>query len=66
MPILGDLVVRMLEDELDEETQKRWAWDRPLPSNGKGSLWPRREWSDFLKEKGSSSEAPLGLTGCMT
>ena len=47
LPILGKYVVEMLEGKLHPELEKRWAWDRKLPSVEGNSQWPKRELRDL-------------------
>jgi glycine/D-amino acid oxidase-like deaminating enzyme len=46
-PILGKYVVEMLDGLLDPALQKKWAWDRELPSTERNTFWPRKELKDF-------------------
>lgn len=64
LPILGELIVQMLEDELDEELTRRWAWDRPMSSTGAGSLFPRREWRDLIQKDSAQEAVALSHQGC--
>jgi hypothetical protein len=41
----------MLSGELDSELEKRWAWDRELPSVDGNSKWPKKELRDLSLEK---------------
>ena len=51
LPVLGKYVVEMLSGELDSELEKRWAWDRELPSVDGNSKWPKKELRDWSIEK---------------
>ncbi|PMD47963.1 FAD dependent oxidoreductase [Hyaloscypha variabilis F] len=51
LPVLGKYVVEMLSGELDSELEKRWAWDRELPSVDGNSKWPKKELRDLSVEK---------------
>jgi sarcosine oxidase/L-pipecolate oxidase len=48
LPILGRYVVQLLDDELDPELVKTWAWDRDNGSAPYGDMWPKRELRDLL------------------
>ena len=49
LPTVGKYVVQMLEGKLDEEQQKRWAWDRELQDTSDNQYWPKRDWKDIVK-----------------
>ncbi|KAB8360852.1 hypothetical protein FH972_024586 [Carpinus fangiana] len=57
LPILGQLVVEMIEGALDHELAARWAWDRRMPDKGNDGLWPEREWKDLRDDE----EALIGV-----
>jgi len=38
----------MLNGELDEGTEKRWAWDREQTGSAHEKIIPKRELSDLL------------------
>ncbi|TVY32263.1 L-pipecolate oxidase [Lachnellula subtilissima] len=48
LPIIGKYVVQMLNGELDEGTEKRWAWDREQTGSAHEKIIPKRELSDLL------------------
>ncbi|KAI1112113.1 sarcosine oxidase [Nemania sp. NC0429] len=46
LPVIGRYVTQMLEGTLESDLEKRWAWDRPLPSEP-GREWPRLDLRDL-------------------
>ncbi|KAH9225029.1 FAD dependent oxidoreductase [Leptodontidium sp. 2 PMI_412] len=50
LPVLGKYVVEMLCGELDPSLEKRWAWDRHLPSTELNSKWPTKELGDLSSD----------------
>jgi len=46
-PVLGKYVVELLDGVLDPALQKKWAWDRELPSTDDNTVWPRKELKDL-------------------
>ncbi|KAI0419679.1 sarcosine oxidase [Xylaria grammica] len=47
LPVIGRYVVQMLESTLEPDLEKRWAWDRPLPSNP-GTEWPQYDLRELV------------------
>jgi sarcosine oxidase/L-pipecolate oxidase len=43
LPVMGDIVVQMLNGELDEEMRVRFAWDRPGEGDNSPQFAPRRD-----------------------
>lgn len=39
----------MIDGTLDAALAKRWAWDRKMPTEGGGGMFPKREWCDIVK-----------------
>ncbi|KAI8948355.1 sarcosine oxidase [Xylaria longipes] len=46
-PVIGRYVVEMLEDTLEPDLKKKWAWDRPLPRSP-GKVWPRYDLKELI------------------
>ncbi|ESZ92479.1 hypothetical protein SBOR_7142 [Sclerotinia borealis F-4128] len=47
LPIIGDYVVKMLDNELDADFAKRWAWDRDQKGSVHEQFIPKRELRDL-------------------
>jgi sarcosine oxidase/L-pipecolate oxidase len=48
LPIIGKYVVQMLDDQLDADLEKRWAWDREQTGSAHERIIPRRELKDLF------------------
>lgn len=48
----------MMEGTLDEELEKRWAWDRKMPKRGHGEYRPEREWKDLVDKCNDQHSTP--------
>ncbi|KAF2458503.1 sarcosine oxidase-like protein [Lineolata rhizophorae] len=47
LPVIGEYVVSMLEGTLDDETSRRWAWDREGKGGAHAARLPKRELRDL-------------------
>jgi len=47
LPIIGDYVVKMLDNKLDVDLLKRWAWDRDKKESVHELFFPKRELRDL-------------------
>ncbi|KAI0547512.1 sarcosine oxidase [Xylaria curta] len=47
LPVIGDYVVQMLDDTLEPELKRKWAWDRPIPKTP-GREWPRYDLRELI------------------
>jgi hypothetical protein len=45
--MIGLYVVDMIQGELNEEMEKRWAWDRPSDGGALPAYAPRRDLKDI-------------------
>ena len=48
MSVLGRYVVKMLQRTLDEESTRRWGWNRPNKGGALPKYLPKRDLKDLM------------------